>query len=323
MNNPDPALLSGQTALARVIDGLTHVRARVGDSFSAAVEAIESAAGKVVVCGIGKSGLIGQKLAATFSSVGKPAFFLHAVEALHGDLGAVSAGDVALLISNSGSTEIVALIPFLKQRGVPTIAITGKADTPLGELSDICLEAGVPNECDDDGIVPSASTSAALALGDALAIAFKQSQAVSREDFAKNHPGGQLGRNLCLRVADVMQPTEKVAVVEAATGLRELVIQLTDHPQGAALVKHLDGTLAGIITDGDVRRALQSVDDVFALTAEQLMTGSPLSVAPKTLLVEAIRIMEHRPRQISVLPVVDEAQTILGLLRIHDVYPHR
>ena len=319
--SPSSYSRSAKESLKRVIAGLDLAHEALGGSFDEAVEIILKTRGKLVVCGVGKSGLVGQKLAATFSSTGTPAVFLHAVEALHGDLGLVGEGDTALMLSNSGSTELVRLVPFLKQRQLPVISILGKADSPLGELSDVIIEASAPRECDDHNIVPSVSTSVALALGDALAIALMQARAMSPKDFAMHHPAGQLGRNLCLRVTDVMQPLEVLAVVSVETYLRELVISLTDRPQGGALVLNDAQKLLGIVTDGDVRRALQGNEDVFALKTQDVMTSQPICVESHEILLNAIGLMENRERQISVLPVVEGDQCV-GLLRLHDAYRH-
>lgn len=321
MTGEDVYARLGSESLKRVIDGLAVARDALGAEFDRAVGILLGCSGKLIVCGIGKSGLIGQKLAATFSSIGMPSVFMHAVEALHGDLGIVEEGDVALLLSNSGTTDVVRLIPFLKQREVPIISILGNVESPLADESDVILDATVDRECDPHGLVPSVSTSVALALGDALAIVFMQARAVSPNDFAKLHPGGQLGRNLCLRVADLMQPLDNLAIVALETPLRDVVIGLTDRPQGAALVLDNNQALLGIITDGDVRRALQKFEDVFSLKAQDIMTSEPTCVDSQEILMQALGLMENRSRQISVLPVVDDGQCV-GLLRLHDAYRH-
>ncbi|MGB0371349.1 MAG: KpsF/GutQ family sugar-phosphate isomerase [Opitutales bacterium] len=312
---------SAKESIQRVINGLLSAQNALGEEFERAVACVLKTPGKLIVCGVGKSGLIGQKLAATFSSTGTPAVFLHAVEALHGDLGLVAEGDAALLISNSGSTELVRLVPFLKQRNLPIISILGKSDSPLGEVSDVILKAGIEQECDDHDIVPSVSTSVALALGDALAVALMQARSFSPNEFAKHHPAGQLGRNLSMRVEDVMQPLDHLSIITESTPMRSVVIGLTDRPQGAALVLSDKNQLIGLVTDGDVRRALQKVDDVFGLCAKDIMTADPIRVDSKEILLNAIALMENRERQISVLPVVHEDKCV-GLLRLHDVYRH-
>lgn len=321
MTQNNTHLKSAQESLSRVLEGITLLKDGLDSSFGEAVDTILGIPGKLVVCGVGKSGLIGQKLAATFSSTGTPAVFLHAVEALHGDLGLVSEGDAALLISNSGSTELVRLLPFLRQRNLPVISIIGNAQSPLGDGSDIVLKAHAPRECDSHNLVPTVSTSVSLAIGDALAVALMQAREMTPNDFAMHHPAGQLGRNLSMRVCDVMQPLDVLAIVQQETPLRDLVIALTDRPQGGALVLGGEDRLLGIVTDGDVRRALQDQEDVFSLKAVDIMTVMPVSVEADEILLNAIALMENRKRQISVLPVTKDGRCV-GMLRLHDAYRH-
>lgn len=287
-----------------------------------AVEIILSHSGKVVVSGIGKSGHVAQKIAATLCSTGTPAVFLHAAEAVHGDLGVYTPGDPTILVSKSGSSEeLVRLTPILRQFRSALIAIVGNLESHLAHVADVVLDARVQREADPLGIVPTASTVVALALGDALAAALMVARRFTEQDFVRFHPAGQLGRNLYLHVGDVMHRLQEIAWVEPETPLREVVIAMTRFPLGAACVLDQFNHLIGLITDGDVRRALQKFDDIRPLRAKDVMTPNPIRVTPEVTLGRAAEIMENRPSQISVLPVVDnESGTCLGLIRLHDIY---
>ncbi len=285
-----------------------------------AAELILRHKGKVVVSGMGKSGLIGQKIAATLSSTGTPAVFLHPAEALHGDLGIYQKGDPTILLSKSGSTlELLHLLPLLRQFKSPVIAIVGQMESPLAEKADVVLDGTVQCEADPLNLAPTTSTTLSLAIGDALACVLMQARNFKPEDFARFHPGGQLGRNLLLRVADIMHRKEEVATISPETPLHEVVIAITKYAHGAACVVQ-DGKLVGIITDGDLRRALQSGEGIRGMRADALMTKNPICVRADIMLAEALHIMEDRPSQISVLPVVDAQGRLEGLLRLHDAY---
>jgi len=296
--------------------------ARLGPSFAAAVETILAAPAKLVVCGIGKSGLVGAKLAASFSSSGTPAVFLHAAEAIHGDLGVYQPGDPTILLSKSGSTaEVLRLIPFFKRFRSPIIAIVGKTNSPIGEAADVVIDASVEKEADPLNLMPTSSTTVSLAIGDALAAALAKARNFTAEEFASFHPGGQLGRNLLMTVAEVMHPLRGVACVTRDATLRKVVIEMTRSPLGAACVLSADGVLEGIITDGDIRRILSTEADIQQKRVGSCMTPDPVSAHPEMTLGEAVRIMEDRPSQISVLPVVDsERGACVGLIRLHDAY---
>lgn len=317
----DEILEVARATLLAEADAIRVAAERLGDNLPRAVELILSSRGKVVIIGMGKSGHIGQKISATLCSTGTPSVFLHAAEATHGDLGIYTPGDPTILISKSGATaELVNLIPTLRQFKTPLIGILGNLTSPLARQVDVVLDGRVAREADPLNLAPTSSSTVALALGDALATALMQSRKFSDVDFARYHPSGQLGRNLLLRVADVMHVGEEVAWVVPDASMRTVVIAMTKHPLGAACVVDHAGTLHGIITDGDLRRALQAHDDIRPLTATAIMTPHPISVAPTAMLRDAARIMEDRPSQISVLPVLDESQRCVGLLRIHDVY---
>lgn len=298
---------------------------RVGEAFDQAIELIANNPGKVVVLGLGKSGHVAKKMAATFCSTGTPAVFLHAGEALHGDLGIYKPGDVTIAISKGGSTsELVRLIPALREFDSPVIGVLGNINSPLGRLVDVVLDASVPEEADPLGIVPTTSSVIAMAMGDALASALMLKQGFEEQDFARFHPEGQLGRNLLLQVKDAMHRMREVAAVTPEDSLHDVVIRMTEFPLGAACVLDSKGGLLGVICDGDIRRVLQKKGDIRGLTARDVMVEGPTCVAPAMTLGEAVRVMEERPSQISVVPVWEAStRECLGLLRIHDVYqPH-
>jgi arabinose-5-phosphate isomerase len=325
MSAPDPKmewLAVARSVLQAESRAIAAAAARLDHCLAQAVQLILDHGGKVVVSGVGKSGHIAQKLAATLASTGTPAVFLHAAEAVHGDLGIYTPGDPSILISKSGSTaELLRLVPILRQFRSPLIAIVGHPQSPLARLADIMLDARVEREADPLNLAPTCSSTVALAIGDALAVSLMQARQFSQQDFARYHPAGQLGRNLWLRVADVMHKGEDVAWVQPDTPLRRVIIAMTEHPQGAACVVDEEFHLLGLVTDGDLRRALLAHDDIRHLQAADCMTRKPLTVAPEAGLREAIRLMEDRPSQISVLPVVDpKTGQCLGLIRIHDIY---
>lgn len=318
---PDECLQAARTALLAEAEAIQQAAERLDTNILQAVELILTRAGKVIVTGLGKSGLVAQKIAATLCSTGTPAVFLHAADAAHGDLGVYNPGDPTLLISKSGATaELVRLIPVLRQFKSPLIGILGNLVSPLARQVDVVLDARVNREADPLDLVPTCSSTVSMAIGDALAAALMQARRVTEVEFARYHPAGQLGRNLWLRVADVMHVGVEVAWVQAAEPLRQVVIAMTEHALGAALVVGEDHSLLGIITDGDLRRALRSHEDIRPLRAADVMTPRPVTISPTATLRDAIQVMEDRPSQISVLPVVDENSRCLGLLRIHDIY---
>ena len=294
---------------------------RLDENFAKAVEAILSHKGKLLVCGVGKSGLVGQKITATLSSTGTPAVFMHACDAVHGDLGVYEPGDPTILISNSGATvECLRLIPILKKFNSTTIAMIGNLDSPMARDCDIVLDASSHGEADPLGIVPTNSTTLAMAMGDALACVLMKARGFSKEDFAKFHPAGQLGRNLLLTVEDVMHKLDDCAVAPASATVREVVIEMTRKPWGAACVVDPDNRLIGIVTDGDLRRMLQTVVDLDAAKCSDVMTKSPVCVEPDASLGRAVKLMEARRSKLSVLPVVSADGSFLGLIRLHDIY---
>lgn len=314
-------LQAAQHALLTEADALRLAAERLGTNLVQAVELILTRRSKVIVTGIGKSGHIGQKITATLCSTGTPAVFLHAAEAVHGDLGVYTPGDCTLLISKSGTTaELIRLVPILRELNSPLIGILGNLEAPLTRQVNIVLDARVAHEADHLNLAPTCSTTVALGLGDALAVALMHARRFSEVDFARYHPAGQLGRNLLLHVADVMHTGNTIAWASLDDPVRLVVIAMTRYALGAACVVDEADKLLGIITDGDLRRALQTHDDIRPLRAVHIMTPKPITISPQASLQDAVRLMEDRPSQLSVLPVVDETQRCLGLLRIHDIY---
>lgn len=321
----ESCLQAARECLQRESSALAALESRVNGDFSKIVQLLQSHAGKVVTCGLGKSGLIAQKVAATFCSTGTSSVFLHAGEARHGDLGIYQPGDPTLLFSKSGSTaELVLLMPILKEFNSPIIAIVGNTRSEIARQADFVLDGSVAREADPLGLVPTSSALVALAWGDALATALMVANGFRGEDFARFHPSGQLGKNLLLNVRDVMRKEEEVAWIGPDTTLREAVMAMSRHPQGACCVVDENRNLIGLITDGDIRRLLEKEDDFREIQAHQFMTRNPLTVRDDAPLADAIKLMEDRPSQISVLPVMDITQgRCTGLLRIHDAYqPH-
>ena len=313
-------LEAARKAMETEAQAILAASGRLGESLIEAVELIVSHPGKVIVAGIGKSGHIGRKIAATLQSTGTPAVFLHPAEAAHGDLGVCQNGDPVLIISKSGATpELLRLVNPLREMQSPLIGILGNVASPLARLMDVVLDASVQREADAGGFTPTASAAVSLAVGHALAIGLMEARGFSAGDFSRLHAGGQLGRNLRLRVRDVMHSGSEVAWVAPEDSLKRVVIEMTHHPLGAACVVSGDGALLGLITDGDVRRALENHDDIRTLAAAGAMTRSPVTVGPGVLVQEALVLMEDRPSQISVLPVT-EGPRCLGLLRLHDLY---
>jgi arabinose-5-phosphate isomerase len=323
MSSTPPAdwLAAARAAMEIEAESITIAAARLDGELIRAVELILAHPGKVVVTGIGKSGHIARKIAATLCSTGTAAVFLHPAEAVHGDLGIYTPGDPTILLSNRGaSAEMQALVPLLRQFRSPLIGILGSPSSPLAAEVDVLLNAAVEREADPHNLAPTASAITALALGHALAIALMVARNFTPEEFGRVHPGGQLGRNLGLSVEQAMHRGGEVAWVAPETPLKDVIIAMTRHPLGGACVVAADGALAGLLTDGDLRRALTSHDDIRALRALDAMTAAPVTIGPEASLGQALELMERRRSQISVLPVVDGRGRAVGLLRIHDIY---
>lgn len=276
--------------------------------------------GRIVVTGIGKSGKIAQKISATFSSTGSPATYLHATEALHGDLGMVTPADAVLALSHTGNTEeLVRLLPALKGLGVPIIGIGGNAGSQLAQACNLWLDGSVDHEACPHNLAPTASTTLALAIGDALAVSLMKLRGFEASDFARNHPGGAIGRRLHLKVGDIMQDATRLPLLAPDTPIEQVIEASSRHNLGAVLITGPDSRLLGIITDGDLRRALKHKDRFFQLTAGEVMTAKPVTISADALAYDALEKMEKRTSQIKELPVVDSQLRVLGLVRIHDL----
>lgn len=287
-----------------------------------AVELLAACQGKIVIVGVGKSGIIAQKIAATMTSTGTGALHLHPSDALHGGIGIINSDDVVMILSNSGETdEIVEMLPYLKRRGVPIIALVGNLNSTLARRADAIIDGSVDQEACPLNLAPTTSTTVALALGDALAMTLMQVKGLTTDDFAVNHPAGQLGKRLTLTVADLMHAGSSNPTIALQATWVDAVKGITAGGLGAVSVIDDDGRLAGIITDGDLRRAIQNHDPagLAQLPCLDLMTKDPAVAQPELLAYDALRLMEDRPSQISVLPVVNGDRVCVGLIRLHDI----
>ena len=298
---------------------LNNVAKQIDKDIVKAAELIMDNSGKLVVCGLGKSGLIGEKIVATLCSTGTKSVFVHAAEALHGDLGIYNPGDPTLLISKSGNTEeLVRLIPILREFQSPLIALVGNMDSYMAKNVDIVLNGTIESEIDPLGIVPTTSALAALAIGDALASVLMVKRGFNEADFARYHPGGELGKQLGLTVNHLIHSLDEVALIEKESTLGDIASAMTEKPLGAALIIH-NKELIGIVTEGDLRKAIASSKSLSDSMGE-LINENPISVSPGLSVHDAMKLMEDRDSQISVLPVVDESKECLGLIRLHDLY---
>src|SRR6516164_821712 len=305
-------------------DGIISIIERLDDSFLRAIELLAGCSGKVVVTGMGKSGLICRKIAAMLASTGTPSFFLHSGDAVHGDLGMVMKGDVVLAVSNSGETdEILKLLPHCRFLGLKLIVMTGNAESTLAKAADVVVNVGVKEEACPLGLAPTASTTAALAMGDALAVVLLEHKGFKEEDFAVRHPGGILGRRLLLRVEDLMHRGSELPIVRFDTAIKEALFEITDKRLGVTGVVDKQGNLVGIITDGDLRRGLQTHGtEIFSKSAQQVMTLAPRTIAKDALASEALARMEQNtPRPITSLFVLDfQSKTPIGVIHLHDIF---
>lgn len=294
---------------------------RIDERFSAAVEMILESKGRVVVTGMGKSGIIGRKISATLASTGTPSFFLHPAEGIHGDLGMVTKEDIVLALSNSGETvEILGVLPSIRRIGANIIAMSGNAHSTLAKNADVFLDVGVEQEACPLGLAPTASTTATLAFGDALAVTLLARKKFTKSDFAIFHPGGSLGRKLLLKVEDVMHTGEENPTVAANTTVQEALFVITSKGLGAAIVVDEENTMLGLLTDGDIRRGLSHGYDFLAKPVTELMTKSPKYISREKLAAQALHIMENnKPRPITVLPVLDDSNKAVGLLHMTDL----
>lgn len=299
-------------------EGLEYLSRNLDNAFERAVDLILKSSGRVIVTGVGKSGIIGKKISATLSSTGTPSFFLHPVEALHGDLGMVTAEDLLLALSNSGNTlEVCELVKILKYRKIPVISMTGNKYSVLAGLSDVVLNTAVPREACPFNLAPTTSTTAMLALGDALAIVLFELRGLKAEDFRKNHPAGTLGERLKVKVKEIMLTGEKIPLVKEGTPLAFAIEELNEKGLGAILVVNLLGHLTGILTDGDLRRLITKFKSLPEVKIEEVMTKNPKKIEENRLAAEALELMEKH--QITVLPVVNFDGLLVGILHLHDI----
>lgn len=301
---------------ARAIDAAS---ARLGPAFEAAVQALLECKGRVILMGLGKSGLIARKIAATLASTGTPAFFVHAAEAAHGDLGMITDQDVVIALSNSGETgEVISILPAMRRKGARLIALTGKLDSTLARDADIVLDGSIEKEACPMNLAPTASTTVALALGDAMAVALLEARDFSRDDFALSHPGGSLGRRLLTHVSDVMRQGDEVPRISPDHSVGDAVLEITRKRLGMTTVTDPDGRLLGIFTDGDLRRMIESGQDWRNLKVSDVMSRKPRTIAAHRLAAEAVHIMESA--HINQLAVIDSDNKVVGALNMHDLF---
>ncbi len=318
-DSPAPAtqlIELGRAVITVEAEAVAALASRIDHRFEQACQLLLNCSGRIIVSGVGKSGHIGSKIAATLSSTGSPAFFVHPAEASHGDLGMVTSNDVFIAISKSGrSDELMTLLPILKRLDIDIIALTGNADSPLASTADVHLDISVEREACPLGLAPTASTTATLAMGDALAIALLGARGFTEDDFALSHPGGSLGRKLLLRVSDVMTTGDAIPSVPTGTSLSDTLLEISRKNLGMAVIVDADHTLGGIFTDGDLRRAIDDDVDIRTARVDDVMTVGGQSIAGDALAATAVRLMQEHA--ITVLPVLDEQQQITGVLHMH------
>ena len=302
------------------ICALEALRDRIGSEFEKAALCLGEIKGKVIATGLGKSGIVAGKISATLSSTGTPSIFVHPVDAMHGDLGIIQRGDIGLFLSNSGETaEVLQLLQMFKILGLKTIAIVGKMQSTLARDCDICLDASVESEACPLNLAPTSSTTAAMVLGDALAGCVLTLKGFSTQDFSRLHPSGALGRRLLLRVKDLMHSGEDLPLAVSGTLMRDALVTLTGKAMGAVVVVSGSGDLLGIFTDGDLRRAVQHHENLLNVEIDKLMTSNPIVIHESRMAAEALSLMENRPSQISVIPVLDGENRVVGIIRVHDL----
>ncbi|RKX26490.1 MAG: D-arabinose 5-phosphate isomerase [Candidatus Zixiibacteriota bacterium] len=308
----------GRDVIKKEAAAIAELAERLDENFTKAVELILECRGRVIVTGMGKSGLIGKKVAATFASIGIPAFFLHPAEAVHGDLGLVRSEDILIAISKSGATEeLNTILPTIKRLDVKIILLTGQMASPLASKCNIALDCSVRAEACPNNLVPTSSTTAALVMGDALAIALLEKRNFTAEDFAHLHPGGSLGRRLLMRVEELMHTNSEIPLVKPGASVPEAILEITGKRLGTVLVANDDDTLAGIFTDGDLRRLVQSDKDFYKRSVGDVMVKNPKTIKRGALLDEALAVMEKH--SITVLAVVNRENQPIGIIHLHDI----
>lgn len=299
-------------------DAVASLGERIDEKFAQAVEMVYHCKGRVIVSGVGKSGLVARKIAATLASTGTSAFFIHAAEGLHGDLGVVREEDVILIVTKSGNTEeLNALVPPLKNIGVKIITITGKLDSPLARISDVVLDASVKEEACPHDLAPTASSTAAMVLGDALAVALLERRGFTMEDFASIHPGGNLGKKLLTTVSDLMYSGDQLPLLKEDSLFSDVILEMNHKRFGAVCIVDSDGVLKGLVTEGDLRRELEKGEGILKTKASDAMSVSPKVAAPESLAVEALAILEQH--NILQIIVVDDDNKPIGMLHLHDL----
>lgn len=308
----------GKNVIALEAEAIAALSDRINAEFDRACKTMLDCSGRVVVVGMGKSGHIGGKIAATLASTGTPAFFVHPGEASHGDLGMITADDVVLAISNSGTTaEILTILPMIKHMGVKLISMTGNMSSELAQQSDVALDVSVDKEACPLNLAPTSSTTATLAMGDALAVAMLKSRNFTEEDFARSHPGGQLGRRLLLYVKDIMHSDDRLPIVSEDASLRDALLEMSSKALGMTAIVNAENRLLGIYTDGDLRRTLEQGMDVYTIGIKEVMTSNPVTTQPDKLAAEAVQLM--RTKKINGLFVIDNDGRVLGALNMHDL----
>ncbi len=314
-------LKHAQDALRMEAEAILELVPRVDANFAAAISLILECSGRTVITGMGKSGIIGRKMAATFASTGTPSFYLHPAEGIHGDLGMVTADDVVIALSNSGETgEILNILPSLRRIGAKIIAMVGNANSTLAKNADVVLDVGVEKEACPLGLAPTSSTTAALAYGDAIALALLQKRNFTASQFAVFHPGGSLGRKLLLTVGNIMHKGDENPLVSVDTTVQEALFVITDKGLGAVSVVDEEGKMLGVLTDGDIRRGLSKGVDFLQRSVADLMTKAPKYITADKLAAQALHLMEsNQPKPITVLPVLDENKVVIGLLHMTDL----
>lgn len=307
-----------RAVIATELNAIEALSDRIDDGFVRACQYLLACKGRIIVTGIGKSGHVGSKIAATLASTGSPAFFIHSGEASHGDLGMVQSNDVVLAISNSGETdEIVTILPLIKRLGVPLIAITGNSESKIAQMANVHIDGGVEKEACPLNLAPTSSTTAAMVLGDALAIALLEKRGFTEADFARSHPGGSLGRRLLLHVHDVMTKGDDVPKVTPQNSIRDALVEMTRKGLGMTCIVNDNRELLGIFTDGDLRRTLDMDISLKKSSIEIVMTTDPFKIQPDTLAAEALQIMDEK--KITSMPVTDEHNHVVGALSMHDL----